>query len=103
MAVTEDHIRDLEALTAALSRASELLPIVRELWQENQSLRSQLVEMTTSAGALSQVVGQAAEIIRSIDGIYKNPGVTGVVQTNYEDFLKPELRKLHDQIVRGLW
>lgn len=103
MSVTEDRIRDLEALTASLSRAAELLPVVRELWQENQSLRSQLVEMSTSAGALSQVVGQAAEIIRSIDGIYKNPGVTGVVQTNYEDFLKPELRKLHDQIVRGRW
>ena len=103
MAVTEDHIRDLEALTASLSRAAELVGHFRELWQENQQLRAQLVEMSGSVASLHLMFGQAAEIIRSIDGIYKNPGVTGVVQTNYEDFLKPELRKLHDQIVRGLW
>ena len=103
MAVTEDHIRDLEALTASLSRAAELVGHFRELWQENQSLRSQLHEVSASEVSLQQRVGQAAEIIRSIDGIYKNPGVTGVVQTNYEDFLKPELRKFHDQIIRGKW
>ena len=99
MLAAED-LKKLELHAEHAQRAGEVLAKVRDLHAEATTLQAQKEQLVAQVATLRQIVGQAGQIIRSIDGIYKTPGVT--VQRNYEDFLEPELRQLHDRFMRGV-
>jgi hypothetical protein len=100
MALTEEDLRRIEAHVEHAQRAAAVLDKVREVHLESAALRDENTKMVSVLVDLRRLLGQAGEIIRAIDGIYKSPGVT--VQRNYEDFLQPELRQLHDRFMRGI-
>lgn len=100
MALSEDDLRKVELHAEHALRAGEVLGKVRDLHVENIELRSRLERQAAQVAELVHVVGQAGQILRSVDGIYKNPAAT--VQTNFEDFLQPELRQLYGRFMRGV-
>lgn len=97
MAVTEEQVRRVEVLAEHLGHAHEVLDAVRELWRENAELRAQVGSLRDRHQGAVAAYGRSFELVRSIDSIVK----TAPAQHNYEDFLQPHLRVLHDRIMRG--
>lgn len=100
MALSDDDLRQVEVHAEHALRAADVLAKVHAVHEEDQQLRHRVAEQATRIARLTRIVGQSGQIVRAIDGIYKNPGVS--VQRNYEDFFEPELRQLHDLFLRGV-
>ncbi len=103
MPVSDEDVRRVETLAEHLLHAGEVLDTVRELWAENADLRRRSEDLTARLVATVQAYGRSRELVRTIDGIIKNPYFGGrrSVQVNYEDQLQPELRALHARIMES--
>lgn len=98
--MTEDNTLALARFEETLERdGRQVIARARAIFEQNAVLTANLNDMTNKFNALRTRCGAVEEILRSIDQIIKNPGA-GRTQTNYEDFLRPELRAIHDRVTR---
>lgn len=93
-----DDVLALARFEETLERdGRQVLARARAIHEQNAMLIANLADMTNKFNACRTRLGAVEEILRTMDQIVKNPGA-GKTQTNYEDFLRPELRAVHDRV-----